>query len=331
MSWRRGGAVALLVLLIVAAAAVYLDNAGDSATDPVAERIRERGREPAQLLATLGRGARILLLSDEHGQAAPKRVAAAAIRAMAEGAGLDAVVLEVPSDEQPYIDAYLADPQENATALLSRPAAVRERDGTVRAYLDIYRAVRALNREVGASRRVGVIAADLPGWPPPDGTPAPQVAAMYARRPEHMLRMLDEQLLSIDPDARVLVFVDGYLTLHGTRGELRSAGGHAEEVTWLGDLLRRRNAADTRTVLLDTGRPAPGVLGTLPEYHGTALFRPLSRSLRSTAGVRVDDTFAAVADPVLTPTSPGLGLDILPRGYTLDDVADGYVFLESGR
>ncbi len=331
LSWRRGGAIALLVLLIVAAASIYLDNAGTTELQPVIDRMKSRGKEPAELVATIGRSARVVLLSDEHGQVAPKRVAASAIRAMASGAGLDAVVLEVPSDEQPYIDSYLASPDDNATVLLSRPAAVREADGTARAYLEIYRAVRAVNREVGAARRVGIIAADLPGWPPPEGTPPERVAAMYARRPAHMLRQLDERLLSINPEARLLVFVDGYLTLHGTRGELRSAGGRAQEVTWLGDLLRRRDAGDTRTVLLDAGRPGAGVLGSLPEYRGTALFRPLGRALGNATGMRVDESFDEVTDPVLTPASPGLTLEILPHGYTMHDIADGYVFLGTER
>ncbi len=331
MSWQRGGGVALAALVVAVAVAVYLDNTGDQELRPLIQRLQEDGREPTDLLVAMGRGSRVLLLADEHGQVGPKRLASTAIRSLAEGPGLDAVVLEVPSDEQPYIDAYLSSPAEDATALLSRPAAVREADGTARAFLDIYRAVRSVNRDVGAARRVRVIAADLPGWPPPDGTRPERVAALYARRPAHMLRQMDEQLLSVNPDARILVFMDGYLTLHGTRGVLRSAGGNEEEVTWLGDLLRRRAADDTRTVLLDAGRPASGVLGAIPEYHGTSLYRPVSRELGRAAGVRVDRAFTAVQDPVLTPTSPGLAMEILPGGYTMRDVADAYIFLRAER
>ncbi|NIP83879.1 MAG: hypothetical protein GWM90_33485 [Gemmatimonadetes bacterium] len=281
-------------------------------------------------MAETGRAARIVLLSDVHGLAGPKRVAAAAIRDLAEGPGLDAVVLEVPSSEQPWIDAYLARREEDASALLARPTAVHEAEGQARAYLEIYREVRRVNAEVGAARRIRVIAADVDDWPPPEGAAPQDVATRYASRAEHMLTRMDEEILSIMPEARLLVFVDGYMALRGGFGELRLAGGASRRVTWLGDLLRQRSGPDARTVLIDAGGTT-GTVERLPRYRGTRLHRPLGRELDGPAGTRVTDAFEAVADPVLELSSPGLRLEILPVGYTLDDVADGYIYLEGGR
>jgi hypothetical protein len=321
LSWKRGGAVALAVLVVVAAAALVLDANAGAETEPVIEYVEARGREPARLIEEAGRAARVVLLSDIHEVAATKRVAASAIRALAEGPGLDAVVLEVPSSEQPYIDAYLSRASEDATVLLSRPAAVQERYGLSRAYLDIYRAVWEMNQAMGAARRIRIIAADLPDWPPPDGSAAADIAGLYARRSEHMLARLDDEILSI--------FVDGYLALKRTHGQARFAGGEPVRIEWLGEMLRRRASHDVRTLLIDAGGAAAGG-SRLPGYHGTELLRPLRRELGDDAAVRVGDPFRAITDPVLETAIPGLRIEIQPAGYTLSDVADGYIFLRSG-
>lgn len=330
LSWRRGGAVALLVLLAVAAAALVLDARSGGEFEPVREAIRERSREPAQLLAETGRSARVVLLSDAHDVPAMKRVAVMAIEAMARGPGLDAVAVEIPSPEQPYIDAYLGQQEENAAMLLARPDAVQERYGAPREMLEIYRTVWRLNRELGAARRIRIIAADLPTWPPPRGMAAPGVAQLYARRTEHMLARLDDEILSIKPDARILVFVDGYLALKRTYGEASYAGGDPIRIDWLGERLRQRAPHDTRSVLIDAAGAIAGVRPH-PGYHGTRLFRALRREVDGTTAVRIGDAFAAIDDPVLETSMPGLRVDILPRGYSLVDAADGYILLQPGR
>ena len=331
LSWQRGGAVALTVLLVVAAATLVLDSGEDREVASVADRLTSRGRDPVDLVEETGRAARIVLLSDVHDRAGPKRVAAEAIRRLAEGPGLDAVVLEVPASEQAVIDAYLASPDEDASMLMGRPAAVREAGGVPRAYLDIYRAVREVNESVGAARRIRVIAADIEDWPPAEGLSPEEVADRYAGRAEHMLARMDDQILSIMPDARMLVFVDGYLALRRGYGELQFAGGPPRRVTWLGDLLRTRSGSDARTILADVGGPLGGVTERIPRYRGTRLHRPLGRAVDGTTAVRITDAFAAVPDPVLELDSPGLQLEILPAGYTLDEVANGYIYFQGGR
>jgi hypothetical protein len=330
LSWKRGGAASLIILALVIAAALYLDAGTAAELEPVEAYVRERGRPPVEVVEAAGRTARIVLLSDVAGHAAPKRLVAEAIRALAEGPGLDAVVLEVPSTEQPFIDTYLTRAEENATLLLARPAAVRQHEGLSRDYLEIYRAVWRVNQEVGAARRLRIIAADHPAWPPPEGASPQDIARLHGQRARHMLEHLDEQLLALMPDARLLVFVDGYLALQRTHGQLRFAGGDAARVEWLGELLRERAAADTRTVLVDVP-VQPGAVRRLPEYHGTRFFRPLRRAVDRSVGVRIDDTFAGVRSPVLESSSPGLRLEIGPAGYTLREVADYYILLRGAR
>lgn len=331
LSWRRGGAVALAVAVILAVAALVLDAGGTDDFDSVVEYVRERGGTPTDAIVAAGSASRVVLLSDSRGLAEPKRVAAAAVRALADGPGLDAVVLAVPSDEQPYIEAYLNAAEDDARILLSRPAAVQDEFGVPQAFLEIYRAVWQANAEMSASRRIRIIAVDHPDWPPPQGASSTEAAALYAGRTEYMLRRMDEELLARFPDARLLIFVDGYLTLQRTHGEVRFAGGDPVRVEWLGEALRNRSGgASVRTVLLDVGAGQPASR-PLPTYHGTAFYRPLRRALDTDVAVRISEAFGGVQDPVLETSSPALQLDIQPGGYTLRDVANIYTFLRSGR
>lgn len=326
MSWRRGGLATLIVLLLVVAGALILDADAGGEYAPIVERLESRGQEPLELIVSLGSSARVLILSDVRGRTTPKRLAAEAVGRLAGGPGLDAVVLAVPASEQPYIDAYLADP---SISLLDRPAAIREEDGMPREFFGIYEAVRAANEGLPASRRVRVIAADVDGWPPAGATPR-ELGEAYAGRAEHMLTQMDRQLFSILPDARVLVFVDGYLALQGTHGQVELGGGEPIRIEWLGALLRRRSGQDARTVLVDAA-PRTGTVQRVPSYQGTLLHRPLRRELDRSVGARVEGELAAVEDPIAALSTPGLTLTIHPPGYTFGEVAQGYIFLPSGR
>lgn len=331
MSWQRGGAVALVLLVVLAIAALVLDSGTPAGMEAVAEYVQERGRPPAEAIAQAGRGGRVVLLTDIRDLAAPKRIAAEAVGALAEGPGLDAVVLAVSSDEQPYIDAFLNAPQEDATALLGRPAAVQEGAGVPRAFLDIYSAVYRANEDLGAAQRIRILAVDVPGWPPQEGADPDEVARLYATRTEHMLARLDDELLARIPEARLLVFVDGYMTLQRTHGEARFAGGETVRVDWLGERLRERSPGQVRTVLLDASSAGATGLRRTPAYQGTVFHRALRRELDRDAAVRITDVFSGVRDPVIETSSPALRLDVRPDTYTLRDAGDVYVFLARSR
>lgn len=330
LSWQRGGAVALAALVVVMVAALVVDSGGGSDIKPLEDYLERSGSAPTDLVESLARAGRILILSDIHDRPEPKRLAAEAVEVLAQGPGLDAVVLEVSSEEQPYIDSYLSAVEEDATVLLGRPAAVREEEGVPRAYLDIYRAVWRQNRELGATRQIRIIAADLPGWPPSAGTDSKRMAELYARRADHMIERMQSDLLERMPDARMLVFVDGYQALKRTHGEVHFPGVDPVRVEWLGARLADRMGRDVRTILVDAGSGVSGVL-RLPIYRGTRLHRPLRREIHQSVGARVDDTFSIMEDPLIEATSPAVRLDIVPDSYVLRDVADGYVFLRGRR
>src|SRR5690606_58128 len=122
------------------------------------ELARGAGREPLDLIEAAARSHRLVFVSDIPTAVAPKQFAEQAIERIALGSGLDLVVLEVGSDEQPHIDRYLATTPEDPSILLSRPRAVREGDGSSRAFLDIYRTVWRINEQLGAARRIRIIA-----------------------------------------------------------------------------------------------------------------------------------------------------------------------------
>jgi hypothetical protein len=328
LSWRRGGAVALVILVLIAAAALILDSDPGSELRPVIDQLAGSRMPAAELIERVGATSRIVLLADVAGRPGPKRLAAESIRRLAAGSGLDAVLLEVPSSEQRYVNAYLAGASDG-TALLARPAAVHEGRGTPREYLRIYEAVREVNAGLDPSRRIRIVAADVEEWPPPDGAAPAEVARRYEGRAERMLMRLDEEIFSTMPDARVFVFVDGYQTLQGTSGVLRFAGGESVEVSWLGELLRRRSGADARTILVDTGASVGG-MQRIPAYQGTELHRSLRRELSGEVAAPVRGALAEVQDAVVELSTPGLDMDILPVGYRLGTAASGYVFAPGG-
>jgi hypothetical protein len=330
LSWKRGGAVALIVLILVAGAALVLDARAGGEYGPIVERLEAGGLEPVELVVETARASRIVVLGDIHGRAAPKRVVAEAIERLAAGPGLDAVVLDVPESEQRYIDAYLAAREDAAATLLSRPAAVHEAYGDAREYVRIYQAVRAANEGRSASERVRVIAADVEAWPPADGAARRDMGRLYASRAEHMLNRIDREIFTVLPEARVLVFVDGFMAMQGTHGEIRVGGGEGIRVEWLGELLRRRSGANARTILMDAGASAGGIQ-QMPNYRGTTLHRALRREVEGPRGARVTGELGAVEDAVVELSSPGLRLDILPEGYPLSAAAQGYIFFPGGR
>lgn len=330
LSWQRGGAAALAVLILVAGAALVLDSGAGGELAPIVDRLQGSGVEPITLVEEVGQGAQILVLGDVHGRAAPKRLAAEAIRRLAEGPGLDAVLLEVPGSEQRYIDAYMTGSEDNAAMLMSRDAAVQEWYGMASEYVRVYQAVREANAGLNRSQQIRVIAGDVDDWPPPEGAAPRDIGQIYARRAEHMLSRLDQELFRIMPDARVLVFVDGYLALQGTSGVLRFGGGDPVEIEWLGEMLRRRSGSQARSVLMDAGVPTTGGR-RLPSYHGTELHRTLRQELSAATGARITRDLAEVRDVVLELSSPGFSLDIVPAGYRLGDVAQAYIFMPGGR
>ncbi|HEX6065777.1 MAG TPA: hypothetical protein VFZ04_16210, partial [Longimicrobiales bacterium] len=177
---------ALLIILI--AGWLIEQQAGNDDEAALVERARAAGDDPVSAIVNAARANRITLLSDIHESAATKRLAARAIEQIVATSGLDVLVLEVGADLQPIIDRYLNVAPEDASLLVTNERTLREPGPASRTYLEIYRTVWKLNEQLGADRRIQILAADLPGWPPARALAPAELARRSAERDPHMMR-----------------------------------------------------------------------------------------------------------------------------------------------
>jgi len=319
--------VSLLALVGIALVGALLGRrraGGDSAE--LADAARNDAVPPMQLILEGARTRRIVVLGDVPGSSAARRIAADAVERMALGPGLDALVLDVDRSAQPYIDAYLGAPAEDASILLSHPETTPGPNADD--YLLIYRRVWQLNQKLGADRAITVVAAGLPGWPP-SGALAPRAGAgLYARRGPAMAQAIEQDVFGRIPRGRLLVFVDGYQALKSGSGALAAGGGSPIQVQWLAALLASAHPGEVFSVLQD------GATGGLRErpattYTGTRAFQIFHEApgVHAPFGLPVGESFHFLRQPIVTTSSPGTQLTILPENYRLGDVVDGYIYL----
>jgi hypothetical protein len=319
--------IAIVALVtIVAIAAVLELRGGDGDARAFLEHAGEEMVPPFELLASAARRNQIVLLSDLSGSPSAKRFAAEAIDSIARGVGLDAVVLEVGSDQQRWVDLYLERRPEDASILLTRPALLQDVQGTGRDYLEIYRTVWRLNDELGADRAIRIIAADLPEWGTAVAAPS-QAALLFGRRDAYMVQRVQERILTRNRRARLLFFVDG---LHVLRGQAQAqTGGTAPvPIQWLAGRLRG-DVGSVYSVLLDAP-PVRTPAAAVASYRGTVLHELIRRQLTGAPdrfALRVGDAFDFARNPIRIATPPGLTFDLLPRDFRLRDQVDAYIFL----
>lgn len=297
------------------------------------EYVRDYHVDPLTLILSGARSHRIVFLGDVHPSAEPKRIAAEAIERLARGPGLEAVVLEVGSDQQPHIDRYLATDPEDVSILLANPRTLRGHWGLSREYLEIYRRVWRLNRALGPTRQIRIVAADLPGWPPERPLPPHVAAARYAERDAHMAEIVTTRVLDRHPTARALIFMGGYHGLKSGSAELRFGGGPPATVTWLAARLRERYPTEVFTVVAD-GAPYPSAHGELSSFGVTRVFDLFRRNGPRAAtpfAVLVNDRFDFLRKPIYESAGAGVTLELRPDGYRLRDLIDGYIYLGVAR
>ena len=173
---------------------------------------------------------RIVFLGDIHPLAEPKQILVDVLRRRDAAHRIDILALEVASEQQPYIDAYLASEPENPSILIDHDRTLRSHWGASEEYLSIYRTVYALNRQPGQTP-IRVVAADMRGWPI-----APLSEMMAAggsvQREENMARTFGALLAKAAPDARVLVFMGGYHGLRQVGAEITVGGASSRIEHW---------------------------------------------------------------------------------------------------
>lgn len=313
--------VIALVLILAISAALELGGGGEASS--LAEHVRAEGVPPLELIEQAARARRLVFLADVPGTSAPRRLAAEAIEKLGTGIGLDAVALEVPASEQPYIDLYLNRPEEDAGILLSRPRAVREGEA---GYFDIYRAVRRVNDRLPPERRLRIIALDDEDWPPQRALSPNQLAQRFGARDSAMQQRI-QGVLDRAPRAKILIFVSGLQALASGGARVQTGGTRTIEATWLAARLRERYPQDVYSILVD----APGAGTARPlvaSYRGTVAGPLLAEEGVGSIGVSTRTGFDFSRQPIRVGETPGIRFELEPRAFTLADVAHGYIYLE---
>lgn len=324
----RTARIALIALAVIIAVAAVLELRGGGAAERALVPYAQASHiDPLELIATAGRRHRLVFLADVAGAAAPKQFAARAIETLASGSGLDAVVLDVPASEQPYLDRYFLTDPEDASLLLARPRAIREAGGVSRAYVDLYRTIWRINQELRADQAIRVIAADLPDWPPVRALSPNEAGERYGERDAFMAARTDSLLLERNSRARVLFFVDALNTLSGG-ATLQTGGTGLVEISWLAELMRTRFPRDVYSIIVDaaTSRSnAPHVLA----YRATGARDVLGSGVTGVPApfaLRVTEAFDPIGAPIHVVATPGTTFSLQPGGE-LRELVDAYVLL----
>jgi hypothetical protein len=322
-------ALVLMAVIIGVAALLELRSGGGAEADLV-EYAQQGGVDPVDLAENAARSRRLLFIADIPTAPAPKQYVQRVIERVATTSGLDLVVLDIDSDEQPYIDRYLATAPEDASILLSRPRAVREGDGASRAILDIYRTVWRVNQQLGAARRIRIVAADAQGWPPSRATSPADAATLFGARADRMVENVVDRALGRSPNARVLFFVDGLQALRSGSGRVQTGGARPVETTWLAAQMRQRYPSDVYTILVDAA-PSRSIAADVAAYRGTAFADPMRRGgIASGTGLTVNASFDELTrTPIRVVGTTGLDFSLEPRATPMSELADAYVYFGS--
>jgi hypothetical protein len=320
-------AIAALVLILAASAALSLRGRG-SETDAFVAAVRENRMDALDLIARASQARRLVFLADVPSAATPKRLAAAAVERLAKGSGLDVVGLEIDAAEQPWIDRYLSTPEEDASLLMARPRLVHESEGVARDYAEILRAVRRMNDQLGADRRIRVVALDPAGWPPAGGESPSAAAQKFGQRDAAMANAL-RPVLESGPKSRALIFVGGLHALKSGSGTVQTGGTRNVETEWLAGRLGQVYPQDVFTILVDA-TPSRISSATVAAYRGTAA-GPILRDAGIPTGTAllVTDDFDFMRSPIRVTDKPGIQFGLSPQDLTFSAIADGYIYLGS--
>jgi hypothetical protein len=322
-------ALGFVIIIAVGTAALFEVRRDGNDETGLLEYARASQGDPVRMVVDAGHRHQIIFLGDVLPALEPKRIAADAIEALAHGPGLDAVVLEVGSDLQRRIDTYLETDPENTRILLAEPRAVHDQWGVTTEYLELYRRVWRLNRTLPPGRRIRILAADLPGWPPSNTISPNTAAAQYAQRDAHMTELIESTILARSPRARLLIFMGGYHGLKSGQAELQTGLGAPIPIVWLATRLRQLHPGEVFTIVTD-GAARPLARGPFTGYVASDVFDFLRKRLPDATrpfALTVDGRFDFLRAPLRATAVPGLEMKLRPDNYRLQDVADGYIFL----
>lgn len=317
------GTFAVVALVLIFVAGWLVDRRGTNAADrrlaELAASIKDR---PVDIVVQAARASRIVFLSDIHNSNETKQLAAAAIPRIAAGSGLDAVIVEIGADQQQYLDQYFDQPHEDASVLMTHPRSLGEPGAATRAMMELYHAIWKVNEKLGADQRIRVLAADLPGWPNTNDSPA-EAAGSMGKRDEHMYQTVTSVFAKV-PRARVLVFMTGFHGLRAGTVTVQTSGATPVSIDPLAARLAQATG-EMFTILVDA--PTNGVESReLTPYLGTHVAEILDNAgVHKSFGAIVSSEFDHVRKPLIEKKTPGMDFGVQPREYRLRDVADAYI------
>jgi hypothetical protein len=272
--------------------------------------------EPLRFLQSAIGHHRIVFLGDIHPVAEPKLLLAHLIAGQREDQTIDLLALEVASEQQEWVDKYLASRPEDVSILVDHPRTLRAHWGVSVEYLAIYRAVYQWNRE-HPRHPTHILAADLRGWPIAPLTPH-MATGGFANRDIWMAAAF-RKTLQEHPTWRVLIFMGGYHGLKQVGGQVAMGRVHDRFDHWFAGYL-----ADDGTVvytILTDARQA----GANP---ATRMFDRLSaEEPESNFAVMLDSTSDEVREPIYDVDQEGFRLEFWPSRFALRHAVDAMLIL----
>lgn len=312
--------VALLVTLFVQG---YV---GGGDADELAEFVERQGTTPVEHIVSGAGSRRIVVIGDVQGMAAPKQLVQEVLRGLASRSGVDALVVDVDSAFQDAFDRYTATSPEDAS-ILTRADGLLPAGEEGRHWLELYRSVYAINEELGADRRIRILAAAPGPWPPREALPPKSAAEAYAMRGAAMAARVGAQMLERTSRSRVVALVEPLQAIRSGYAELRVGGGGAIRADWFAAVLAQRYPVDVYSVLVDASLEGTGYPSVV-QFGGTRVHERLLKAVPSApVGVPASGPVGEYRDPIRLRTGPGVNASILPDDHTLATLIDGYVFL----
>jgi hypothetical protein len=247
--------------------------------------------------------------------AEPKLLVAQFIREQTPDAAIDLLALEVASEQQEWIDRYLASSPENTTILLEHPRTLRAHWGVSAEYLEIYRTVYRWNvRHPG--HPVQILAADLRGWPIAPLTPHMATGGFVNR--DIWMAAAFRKTLNEHPEWRVLIFMGGYHGLKNVGGQVGIGRVHDRFDRWFAGYLQD-DGVNVYTILTDARHGGA---------HGaTRMIDQLSRHSIGNFAVVLDSTSDSVREPIYDVEQEGFQLEFWPSRFPLRSAVDAMLIL----
>jgi hypothetical protein len=270
---------------------------------------------PLEFLQAALRRHQIVFLGDIHPLAEPKLLVSQIISTQEESSAIDLLALEVASEQQEWIDRYLASVPEDTTILLEHPRTLRAHWGVSLEYLDIYRAVYQWNAR-HPHRPVRILAADLRGWPIAPLTPHMATGGFVNR--DIWMAAAFRKALQPHPDWRVLIFMGGYHGLKEVGGQVAIGRVHDRFDRWFAGYLSD-GGLKVFSILTDARQ--------LSTHGATRMLEYLAGGSGGNFAVPLDSTTDRVREPLYDVEQEGFQLEFWPSRFPLRTAVDAMLIL----